>query len=249
MCCFTGPVSSVSDTTIFARWLTGRAAPRQALAYQMKYSTGTEVAMVLPLPVPKGGGPDTVTFLNLEKEPKFFEKLEKLFPESDSVSKAPVAAGYGGGRSLPVVKVGSFDASFVPSQADFVRLDPRFRMKDKLWDKLPQYRDWGFAVFKLRRDSTTVHPMALSFLSSQPEAGLFFPTVHVHDGEVHEKEEFSHTLYCQMPSGLKTPPGWMESEKLPLSLGELNDADLLDPRRHVYRKYLNGMLPNTDTLV
>lgn len=43
--------------------------------------------------------------------------------------------------------------------------------------------------------------MAFSFPSAR--AGhLFFPTMHIHDGEVHEKEDFDHTLYCQA-SGLE----------------------------------------------
>ena len=26
---------------------------------------------------------------------------------------------------------------------------------------------------------------------------LFFPTVHIHDGKVHDKADFDHALYCQ----------------------------------------------------
>ena len=113
--------------------------------------------------------------------------------------------------------------------------------------KLPQYADWGFAVFKLRKDATTVHPMAFSFPNAHPGKGLFFPTVHIHDGSVHAEEEFSHTLYCQTPSGNHGPKAWEESAKLPASLGKLNDSGLLDPSGHVYRRSLTGMLPNVDT--
>lgn len=248
MCCFTGPVLGVDNTRIFARWLAGSRPPRQLLAYQMNFQTRRDLAMVLPLPVVPGSGENAVEFLNLEKVPDFFEKLKTLFPAPKTRGKIPVAvsANYGAG-TLEVVKVGSFEASFVPSQADFRRLDRRFRMKDGVWEKLPQYADWGFAVFKLRRDSTTVHPMAFSFPNSMPKNGLFLPTVHIHDGEVHTEEEFDHSLYCQVPEGHRGPPGWQESAKLPSSLGPFDDAGLLDRNGHVYRREIAGLLPNRDT--
>lgn len=250
MCCFSGPVSSVTDTRLFARWLPGTKPDRQVIAYQMRYRTKREVAMILPLPVVPRSGEESVKFLDLEKEPEFFERLEKLWPVPEmtmgkAAAPAPVAAS--SREPLLVIKVGSFEASFVPSQEDFSRLDRRFRLGDEVWKKLPQYADWGFAVFKLRKDATTVHPMAFSFPNANPRNGLFFPTVHIHDGKVHPEEHFSHTLYCQTPSGHHGPRGWEESEKLPASLGKIEDAGLLDKGDHVYRKSLVGMLPNRDT--
>ena len=250
MCCFTGPVSSVADTRIFARWLPGTRPARQLLAYQMRYLAKREVAMILPLPVVAGSPEDAVTFLNLEKEPDLFEKMEKLWPVPErrgAKSPSPLAAEGYSRRPLMVIKVGSFEASFVPAQDDFSRLDPRFRLENKVWKKLPLYAEWGFAVFKLRKDATTVHPMAFSFPNSNFGHGLFFPTVHVHDGKVHAEEEFGHTLYCQTPYGFHGPKGWEESEKLPATLGKIEDGGLLDKKGHVYRRSLAGMLPNRDT--
>lgn len=248
MCCFSGPVSSVTETRIFARWVPGPRPARQVLAYQMRYATKKEVAMILPIPTMPGSAEDAVKFLNLDKEPDFFDRLEKLWPVPE-IGKSPAAAPVDSYSRAPlqVVKVGSFEASFVPGLADFARLDPRFRLEDKVWKRLPQYATWGFAVFKLRKEATTVHPMAFSFPNAQPQMGLFFPTVHIHDGKVHPEEEFSHTLYCQTPSGRYAPKGWEESAKLPVSLGPWHDADLLDRKDHVYRRSLTGMLPNTDT--
>jgi hypothetical protein len=77
---------------------------------------------------------------------------------------------------LAVHNVGGLEASFVPRLCDFERLDARFRISSNIWDSLPVYRDYGFAVFKLRpsdgptdtgrhADHATsirrVHPMAL----------------------------------------------------------------------------------------
>lgn len=248
MCCFTGPVLGVDNTRIFARWLPGSRPPRQLLAYQMNFKARRDLAMVLPLPVVPGSGEKAVEFLNLEKVPDFFEKLTTLFPErTDSYGKTPAMICVPASTMLEVVKVGSFEASFVPTLADFRRLDRRFRMKEGVWEKLPQYADWGFAVFKLRRDSTTVHPMAFSFPNSMPKNGLFLPTVHIHDGEVHAEEEFDHSFYCQVPRGHRGPPDWQESAKLPSSLGPLDDAGLLDRHSHVHRREIAGLLPNRDT--
>ncbi len=206
--------------------------------------------MILPLPVVPGSGEEAVKFLNLEKEPDLFTRLEELYPVTQAkmpVLPAPLESYSRNPKPLPVVKVGAFEASFVPTRADFSRLDERFRLKEKVWQKLPQYATWGFAVFKLRQEATTVHPMAFSFPNANPQQGLFFPTVHIHDGKVHAEEEFNHTLYCQTPSGKHGPRAWEESEKLPVSLGALHDDGLLDRHDHVYRRTLQGMLPNLDT--
>lgn len=250
MCSFTGPVSSVTETRIFARWLPGSRPARQLIAYQMQYITKSEVAMVLPIPVVPHSAEDAVKFFDLEKEPDLFKRLNELwpYPEGKAIVSAPAAYG-GPSRELLVIKVGSFEASFAPTQADFARLDRRFRLNDRVWKKLPQYANWGFAVFKLRKDATTVHPMAFSFPNAHPHLGLFFPTVHIHDGKVHAEEEFHHTLYCQTPSGRHGPKGWEESELLPASQGKWNDAGLLDTHDHVYRASLVGMIPNRDTYV
>jgi hypothetical protein len=115
----------------------------------------------------------------------------------------PVSAGSLGSLSagappLRVVDVGYFDASFVPTIRDFERLDERFRLPHNVWDQLPGYRDYGFAVFKLKRgvQPQRVHPMAFSFPRRRTDL-LFFPTVHVHDGTVHPEVRFDHELYCQ----------------------------------------------------
>ncbi len=248
MCCFTGSVKNVRNTRIFARWLPGSGPARQVLAYQMSFSLKKEVAMVLPLPVVPGSGEQAVEFLDLEREADFFSRLKELFPRGGKAAVAPAPRSYGGEpKTLAVVRVGSFDASFVPTQGDFSRLDPRFRFSDKVWRRLPQYQNWGFAVFKLRPDSTTVHPMAFRFPNADPGHGLFFPTVHIHDGKVHATEEFDHTLYCQAPPGRRSPPGWEESERVPSSLGKWYDAGLLDRGSHVFRRMLHGNLPNQDT--
>ncbi|MEO7716990.1 MAG: hypothetical protein ABIY70_12375 [Capsulimonas sp.] len=145
MCCFSGTVSLVSDTCIFAR-LSGRGT--QYLVYQMSFQTDMEVAMVLPIPV-SSHAENAVRFLALDGYPGFFDDLEELFAPplgTLSLSGAPASAGP---AMLEVHQVGNYAASFVPRIGDFDRLDPRFRLPEHVWEKLPEYADYGFAVFKL----------------------------------------------------------------------------------------------------
>src|SRR5436190_11979189 len=136
MCCFSQPVESVSHPRIFARSAT---EGRQFLAYEMQLAAKSDLAMILPLPVPPKSPEDSVKFINLKEYPGFFSDLKEGFPEPPTRGvpkaddKGPVAKG------LAVIEVGEFEASFVPTVADFSRLDERFRLPAAAWDALPGY--------------------------------------------------------------------------------------------------------------
>jgi hypothetical protein len=248
MCCFTGIVESVSATQIFAR---PSSQGRQFLVYHMQYRAKEPLAMVLPIPTPAGSADDAVKFINLEKYDLFFADLHKGFP----APKRPLAAAPAAGAVppkpeavLPVVEVGSFEASFVPKIADFARLDARFRLADGVWDKLPTYKNYGFAVFKLKEGNPKLHPMAFEFPRANTKA-VFFPTVHIHDGQVHENADFDHTLFLQ-PTGGRPPRRWDES---PQPAGMFMDVEksqgLISRDEHVYLLRIGGRQKNQDTLV
>lgn len=193
----------VSGTKIFTR-LEGA---RQAVVYSMQLSSRSDAVMVLPVPVHRGFTPaeEAMEFVALGDYDRFFEDVESAFPPL--FHPQPLRAeSKGFGLSMPrpqlvVHKVGAYDASFVPSIRDFDRLDARLRLPDAVWDELPDYADYGFAVFKLRKGKRNrVHPMAFWFHTREPDS-LFFPTVHVHDRKVHAKAKFDHALYFQLPAG------------------------------------------------
>ena len=245
MCCFSGKVQSVGDTNIFAR---AAKDGRQFLVYSMQLDTKSEVAMILPIPVPKASKEDAVRFINLEKYPDFFDEMRTGFPPPP-LGRAKNGHGATlGGAALKVVEVGSFIASFVPSQKDFSRLDERFRLPAAVWHKLPQYKDWGFAVFQLKKGEQKVHPMAFEFPRADPKA-LFFPTVHIHDGAVHDKAKFDHMLFCQLSGELLHD--WDEStQPAELFMKKLKEAkEIVEPQGHVYRRILRGMMKNEDVIV
>jgi|ERR1043166_479502 hypothetical protein len=245
MCCFTRPVQDVKNTLIFARPSEGN---RQYIVYSMTYKAKEDLAMVLPLPVPKGSGEKAVEFINLKDYPHFFGDLARCFPPIRFSQRMPPPSNLRSLASpLEVIEVGEFEASFVPTIADFTRLDPRFRLPAGTWEKLPGYTNFGFAVFKLKRNAQTVHPMAFSFPRADGTS-LFFPTVHIHDGKVHETADFHHTLFCQRGDQSLAILGWDESTG---PAGRFVDGQraqgIVESNDHCYRKFLEGNMPNRDT--
>lgn len=245
MCMFTGAIKEVSNTRIFSRMV---APARQGLVYAMHVDTPTEVAMVLPLPVVVGSAENAVKFIDLSKYADFFASLDKGFPP-DAASD-PFAKSFGPrpqSAPLEVHQVGSFEASFVPKMADFSRLDERFRLPDGALEKIGIYKDYGFAVFKFKAGKQKVHPMALEFPSRFADR-LFFPTVHIHDGEVHEKETFDHNLYAQTTiRGGRALLNWEESKGNAVVFAKAGLSEgLIDATKHVYRLRLTGALKNED---
>jgi len=223
---------------------------RQYLVYSMNLQASEPLAMVLPIPVAAGSGENAVRFINLHKYPAFFSDLASGFeaPRTDSMlsssrSAVPSAA-------LPVVQVGSFEASFVPQPADFSRLDERFRLPPSTFKQLKGYENYGFAVFKLKPGAQTVHPMAFEFPTALPTQ-LFFPTVHIHDGKVHERAEFDHALYCQSTETLRLQTlAWEESSRLAGKFSDVAKSEgILLGREHCHRLKLHGMLANRDTFL
>lgn len=271
MCCFSGAVDHVANTQIFAR-LDG---DRQTLVYSMDFAAAADVAMVLPLPTPPGSAEDAVRFVSLEGYPTLFADLRAAFPRPRSRSLGLDDRDGKNGGVLEVHQVGAFEASFVPSPGDMGRLDPRFRLPDAAWgvlarratreatfpklsaaewDALPDYRDWGFCVFKLRaKDGPQhAHPMAFTFPTRWRDR-VFFPTVHVHDGRFPLEAGFDHDLYLQVGdralSG-EAASAWAESDG---PVGQAVDvrraAGLVDGEAHAYRREVRRVLPNRDVVV
>jgi len=197
---------NITKTNIFARH---SSKDKQLIAYSLSIASKSAAAMILPLPVKSNSGENALQFINLKAYPNFFDDLSNaclpevrelegfLSEDFDSVSA-------GSAPMLAVQEVGDYQASYVPSLDDFSRLDPRFRLPSEVWHKMPDYSDYGFAVFQLKIALTiddqeienTIHPMAFEFPTRDAEK-LFFPTVHVHDGDFHHKAGFYHKFYCQ----------------------------------------------------
>ena len=205
--------------------------------------------MILPLPIKQGGEPD-FDFINLKEYPSIFDDLILGFPAPQSLFES--LGAYDSLSSIPmgtlvIYDVGDFEASFVPTLKDFSRLDKRFQIAPGTWAKLPQYQNYGFAVFKLKVGAHKVHPMAFAFARADATR-LFFPTVHIHDGKVHLKAEFDHVLYAQPrpPEFLKFID-WRESATPAKNFVKIEKTrGIVSGEDHCYQKTLVGNLPNRD---
>ncbi len=250
MCCFTEVVEKVSDTSIYAR----ARGERQTVVYSMSYAAGSDLAMVLPIPVPPGSPEDALRFINLEDCPDFFGELRSGFPtryEDDIGDLLSGDATVAETRTLKVEEVGSFEASFVPRPEDFGRLDERFRLPAEIWTELGHYRDWGFAVFKLRPTALAhVHPMAFEFPRRDRER-LFFPTLHVHHRRLEGSADFDHTLYCQPEPEMNWHlQEWDDSLGPAASFIRCKAAlPLFDLASPCWRVFVDGVRENRDTWV
>ena len=156
--------------------------------------------------------------------------------------------------------MGDFEASYVPTLNDWDRLDERFRIPASLFDAIPAYRDFGFAVFKLRAShrkpwfgflglnyvTQTIHPMAFDFPRANRDR-IFFPTVHVHDGKVHPMATFDHTLYCQTGDATKNLADWEESAGTARKFMDLGKArGVVQADGPCYKKDIWGKHRNDD---
>lgn len=250
MCCFSRDVKHVSRTRIFGR-VDGK---EQWVAYAMAISAAEDLAMVLPIPTPPGSAEDAVAFVSLEKYPDLFEDLEAGFPAPPEAEGPTEGGPSKSDAPLEVHRVGAFDASFVPTQRDFARLDERFRISPDAWSKIPAYADYGFAVFKLRKgEDQEVHPMAFRFPTRDPRR-VFFPTVHIHHGAWTPKAGFDHTLYAQFAADARGAgdfaSAWTESPEPASRFVDVpRSAGLVVGDRHAYRRELRGLLDNADTFV
>lgn len=232
MSSFSGTISRVGNTRIFAR-----ATPegKQFLVYQMDYDADKDLALILPLPTTANSA-DAVRFIDLSDYPEFFADIDKGFPYTrggipDSGSPRKRAKG------------ASIESSFVPTQEALAQLDEKYRMMQELWNHLPEYNDFGFAVFKLSADAHTVPPLAVEFTMRTPNL-LYFPTVHIHDGTVPQEAPFDHDLFCQARAG------WLRSYDVAGSFIDIERAQgVVDGGERVSRMTVQGLHPNSDIIV
>ncbi len=198
----------IGNTRIFARHT---KQGKQAIVYSFSITSKTSAAMILPLPVVQGSGEDALNFIDMSDYPDFFDDIDSVCrPEYQHIEEYTnlddmLECGEGEEISKLIVHdVGDYEASYVPTIDDFDRLDPCFRLPEEVWKKMPDYSDYGFAVFQLKltlsvgddETENAVHPMAFEFPTRNSQQ-LFYPTVHVHDGDYHNLGDFQHTFYCQ----------------------------------------------------
>jgi hypothetical protein len=230
----------------------------QLLVYQMQYSAATPTAMILPLPVTTPASEASVSWKSLKDHPHFFDNFALGFPAEHVADLTKGAVAASAEPTIEVHEVGDFIASFVPTMDDFSRVDPRFAISKSTWSAIPEYRDYGFAVFQLKELSGSPHPIALE-LKTRMRDSIYYPTVHIHDGTVHKEDSFDHVLYLQDATldakvgayaGPYTPDsvtGFVRSKGALASFSE--DAGVADGKLLLHKRLMFGSLPNKDTIV
>lgn len=244
MCIFTGKVDVVNNTNIFCRGDNGM----HILVYQMSAEINEDMAMILP--VPAGEQDDAIEFINLEKYEDFFSDMDELFDDPYAKSLGDFVGVASSRSMLKVHDVGNFVASYVPRMKDLERLDEQFRLPEDCFVNLPDYDNFGFAVFKLKpgRWRSKRQAMAYKFKSTHPEF-LFYPTVHIHDGEVPMKADYDHVLYFQPGDNFKTLE-WDRAYFPPKAQMEIDLCQgLVDPDIHIERFRVRGNHVNHDHMI
>ncbi len=124
-----------------------------------------------------------------------------------------------------------------------------------LFDAVPLYHDYGFAVFQLdasqsRGATQVIQPMAMRFPTRAPDR-LFFPTVHVHDGSFAPKARFDHALYYQTPraEGVEPQPYGLGGDEISWMNPTRDYEGRVATTQPVVRRKLRGRRPNQDTWI
>jgi hypothetical protein len=244
MCIFTGSVREVGGTKIFVGDV---GDGKHGCVYSMTAKIDKPVAMVLPVPVAEQKD-DAVEFVNLEGCEDFFVDLDECWY---SKSRGRGMLSFGGpacaGEMLKVHDVGQYIASFVPSLAYFAKLSPEFRLSSNAVKSFRNYSGWGYAVFQLKESSKEAdfHPMGFKYTPKDKDV-LFFPTVHIHDGEsYHDRSDYDHTLYAQ-PDVASEHNYWDPSDCFPPKHLADKAKGFLSHERGLFKIRVYGKKPNLD---
>ncbi|MCP5097413.1 MAG: hypothetical protein GY943_17855, partial [Chloroflexi bacterium] len=92
----------------------------------------------------------------------------------------------------------------------------------------------------------SVHPMAFEFPRRNANQ-LFFPTVHVHHGQVEPKAEFHHVLYCQSAT---KHVGWQHSGMKAATFVNIDKSlGMVESELTIQMLSLQGIFANEDVVL
>jgi hypothetical protein len=188
MCIISKPVQSVSKTQIFAMPVPGE---RQLTVYKNHVSSREENLMILPVPYP-----DTIEFHTNPFLLDIFTDLHRsLYWTSESRNEMP-NAWTRSATMLPVMKIGSYRVSVVPSAEEFNRLDPSvFAFPYDLQELLNSYSPlFGFVCCRLNAGGHEYEPLAYTHKQLYTNE-LFLPTRHYHPNDFGIDADWDHEIY------------------------------------------------------
>lgn len=201
MCIISGNVNNVAKTNIFVAPL--EDGQRQLTVYSNVVDLSEDQGvMVLPFPYTPGrptrNNPHAgsqVEFVDLSAYANLFDDLKSV-----TLDLAPTALGKSRGmpKSLAIVDVGSYKASFVSSMDDFKHLDSsQFPVKPEVLafmrDEYPADAT-AFVVCRLQQ-SKAYHPFG--YIHRITDQKMFIPTMHYHfdAASAMEESDWDHSIY------------------------------------------------------
>lgn len=188
MCIITGKVQSVKGTKIFAMPGT-EDKDRQLLVYKNEVASVAENLMILPVPFPES--------IKFEKIPKTIfndcERSMNLVYANTIITLSATTRSV-----LPVLSIGSYRVSIVPSIHDFYRLDQNvFYLPpdlERMMENTYGGRPFGFICCILKAGVQNYEPLAYSHRMWKL-GELFIPTLHYHPGEAGVDADWDHQVY------------------------------------------------------
>lgn len=202
MCIISGNVNKVAKTNIFVAPL--EDGQRQLTVYSNVVELLEEQGvMVLPFPYTPGrptrihphAGSAQVEFVDLSAYANLFDDLKSVTLD---LAPIPLSKSRGIPKSLAVVDVGSYKASFVPTMDDFKHLDSsQFPVKPEVLafmrSEYPADAT-AFVVCRLQQ-SKAYHPFG--YIHRILSQRMFIPTMHYHfDADsATEESDWDHSIY------------------------------------------------------
>ncbi len=178
MCIITGPIRSVSSTKIFVA--PSRSRNRQLVVYSNTVATEGRNMMILPVPNPASVQFEegTMHYENI------FEDAAASFYDPNatlSMNRGPIYES--AEAPLPVLNVGSYQASIAMNIGDLQRLDAAvFSITPELIQMLQRSygaRGLGFVCCILKAGGNAYEPIAYTHDREHP-GFIFVPTKHYH---------------------------------------------------------------------
>jgi hypothetical protein len=246
----------------------------QYIVYSVEYSSPTDVALILPIPVVPGDA--SVQFVPMDCYDDFFNNLASGFVAPSTGRWIQDMSG--GGETFAVQSVRPKGAFYVPTFDDFARLDLSLRPSVDLLDKFPNYRDFGFVVLKLPSTDlpagtgglsaqallelrqqygcevvspARLSPIAFRFASREPRC-VYFPLTIFEGDEYKPIVEFDHTLYLQHDKlGNEFAQHHVGHVSLRASnfMRDSGKDGVVHPRSCCFRRILRGSAANQDLWV
>jgi hypothetical protein len=236
MCIIIGNVESVKGTKIFAM-PSSDDSQRQLLVYKNEVASVAQNLMILPVPFP-----ETLKFEKVSKT--LFRDLEDSICWTSREWKTSISLTR---STLPVLSVGSYRVSVVPSIQEFSNLDNRVfslpaplvkLMTDEYGDK-----PFGFVCCRLKAGVQNYEPLAYSHRRWKSDM-LFIPTLHYHPGEEGVSADWDHEVYTMRTTmDANQCHGWPAPQN---RLRRLPEGFEVWPLEHVHCWMKTGTWKNID---